>query len=113
MAIFIMSVFRRRVYEAIGGFDEALRSNEDYDYWLRAALAGFRFWRNDRPLGHYRRRDDSVSASDVNMLAGILRVYAKLRPQLAGPSGASCAALERADRALRARATRRRRRESR
>jgi glycosyltransferase involved in cell wall biosynthesis len=81
-AIFIMSMFRRRVYEAIGAFDETLRTNEDYDYWLRAALAGFRFWRNDRPLCHYRRRDDSVSAVDVNMLAGILRVYRKIRPLL-------------------------------
>ena len=81
-SIFIMSLFRRRVYEAIGGFDESLRTNEDYDYWLRAALAGFRFRRNDRPLCHYRRRDDSVSAIDVNMLAGILRVYRKLRPLL-------------------------------
>ena len=82
-SIFIMSVFRRRVYERIGGFDEAFRTNEDYDYWLRAAHAGFQFWRNDRPLCHYRRRDDSVSAVDVRMLAGILRVYAKLRPMLA------------------------------
>jgi glycosyltransferase involved in cell wall biosynthesis len=81
-AIFIMSMFRRRVYETIGGFDETLRTNEDYDYWLRAALAGFQFWRNDRPVCHYRRRDDSVSAIDVNMLAGILRVYRKIRPLL-------------------------------
>jgi glycosyltransferase involved in cell wall biosynthesis len=81
-SIFIMSVFRRRVYEAIGGFDETMRSNEDYDYWLRAAYAGFRFRRNDRPLGHYRRRDDSVSATDITMLTGILRVYSKLRPLL-------------------------------
>ena len=28
--------------------------NEDYDFWLRAAVAGFAFARNDRPLGHYR-----------------------------------------------------------
>lgn len=81
-SIFIMSTFRRRVYDAIGGFDETLRTNEDYDYWLRSALAGFRFWRNDRPLCHYRRRDDSVSAIDINMLAGILRVYEKIRPLL-------------------------------
>ena len=59
-----------RVYERIGGFDEALRTNEDYDYWIRAALAGFRFWRNDVPLGRYRRRDDSLSASEVRMLRG-------------------------------------------
>jgi glycosyltransferase involved in cell wall biosynthesis len=81
-AIFIMSIFRRRVYETIGGFDEAFRTNEDYDFWLRAAIAGFRFRRNDKPLCRYRQRDDSLSAVDVRMLAGILRVYAKVRPQL-------------------------------
>jgi glycosyltransferase involved in cell wall biosynthesis len=83
-AIFILSIMRRRVYDTIGGFDERLRSNEDYDFWLRAAVAGFRFRRNDEPLGHYRRRDDSVSASQVGMLRGILRVYDQTRPRLAG-----------------------------
>jgi glycosyltransferase involved in cell wall biosynthesis len=80
--VFIMSVFRRRVYDTLGGFDVTMRSNEDYDYWLRAAAAGFRFHRNDEPLGRYRQRDDSLSASDVRMLQGILRVYKKLRPSL-------------------------------
>ena len=79
-SIFVMSLFRRRVYDVIGEFDESFRTNEDYDFWLRAAIAGFRFARNDEPLGYYRRRDDSLSASDVRMLRGILRVYAKQRP---------------------------------
>jgi glycosyltransferase involved in cell wall biosynthesis len=83
-AIFVMSVMRRRVYETIGPFDEQLRTNEDYDYWLRAAAAGFKCCRNDRPLAHYRRRDDSLSANEVRMLRGILRVYDKTRPLLAG-----------------------------
>jgi glycosyltransferase involved in cell wall biosynthesis len=83
-AVFIMSVFRRDVYETIGGFDESLRTNEDYDYWLRAASAGFRFHRNDQPLGRYRRREDSLSADEVRMLRGILRVLEKTRPALAG-----------------------------
>jgi glycosyltransferase involved in cell wall biosynthesis len=82
--VFIMSVFRRLVYDTLGGFDASMRSNEDYDYWLRAAVAGFRFHRNDEPLGRYRRRDDSLSASEVRMLNGILRVYHKLRPSLLG-----------------------------
>ena len=81
-AVFIMSVFRRSVYQAVGDFDERMRSNEDYDYWLRAAAAGFRFARNDRPLGEYRRRDDSLSADDVRMLTGLLGVYRKLRPAI-------------------------------
>lgn len=79
-AVFIMSVLRRRVYTAIGPFDEEMRSNEDYDFWLRAAVAGFSFARNDRPLGHYRVRADSLSASNIRMLRGILHVYRKLRP---------------------------------
>jgi glycosyltransferase involved in cell wall biosynthesis len=83
-AIFIMSIMRRRVYETVGGFDEGLRTNEDYDYWLRAAAAGFRFFRNDEPLGHYRRRGDSLSASDVRMIGGILRVYEKTLGLLGG-----------------------------
>jgi glycosyltransferase involved in cell wall biosynthesis len=81
-AVFIMCVFHRRVYETLGDFDESLPTNEDYDYWLRAAAHGFRFRRNDRPLGYYRRRADSLSASPVKMLQGILRVYTKIRPLL-------------------------------
>jgi len=81
-AVFIMSVFRRRVYEVVGCFDETMRTNEDYDFWLRGAISGFRFARNDRPLGHYRIRTDSLSASEMRMLRGILRVYAKIRPLL-------------------------------
>ena len=82
-SVFIMSVFRRHVYTAIGPFDESMRSNEDYDFWLRSAVAGFTFARNDTPLGHYRVRTDSLSASDVRMLRGILHVYTKLRPVIA------------------------------
>jgi len=77
--VFIMSVFRRRVYEVIGGFDETMRTNEDYDFWIRAAIAGFRFCRNDEPLGQYRRRDDSLSAGELRMLHGIIRVLRKTR----------------------------------
>jgi glycosyltransferase involved in cell wall biosynthesis len=81
-AVFIMSVFRRQVYESVGPFDESLRTNEDYDFWLRAACDGFVFYRNDRPLGYYRRRDDSLSADELRMLPGILQVFRKLRPHL-------------------------------
>lgn len=76
-AVFIMAVFRRTVADAIGGFDERFRTNEDYDFWIRAAQAGFRFARNTTPLGFYRRHANSLSASDVRMLTGILRVYRK------------------------------------
>lgn len=32
----ITSVIPRRLFEAIGGFDESLRVGEDYDFWLKA-----------------------------------------------------------------------------
>ena len=70
----IMSVFRREVVDAIGGFDERFKGNEDYHFWLRAAHAGFRIVQNRRPLGQYRRRTDSVSADQRRMLGGIMRV---------------------------------------
>ncbi len=82
-SIFIMSIMRRRVYDTIGGFNEALRTNEDYEFWLRAAAGGFRFHRNDRPLGHYRRRDGSLSSNSLRMLSGILTVYQNMREVLA------------------------------
>jgi glycosyltransferase involved in cell wall biosynthesis len=82
-AVFIMSVFRRRLYEIVGCFDETLRTNEDYDFWLRAAIFGCRFTRHDRPLGHYRIRTDSLSANEMRMLRGILLVYARIRPLIA------------------------------
>ncbi len=38
------AMFRRRVWELIGGFDENMRLGyEDWDFWLRAARAGFTF----------------------------------------------------------------------
>jgi len=81
--LFIMSVFRREVIDAIGGFDPAIFTNEEYEMWIRAALAGFSFARHTRPLGWYACRPDSLSSSDTRMLSGILRVFAKTRPQLA------------------------------
>jgi glycosyltransferase involved in cell wall biosynthesis len=79
-AVFIMTVFRRRVFETIGGFDESPGLSEDFDYWLRAAVAGFRFARNHEALGWYRRRDDSISADALRSASRALRVCEKFRP---------------------------------
>ncbi len=81
-ALFIMTLFRRDVVDAIGGFDPAMFTNEEYEMWIRAALAGFSFARYTRPLGWYACRPDSLSANDARMLRGILRVFAKTRPAL-------------------------------
>jgi glycosyltransferase involved in cell wall biosynthesis len=82
-SLFIMAVFRRETVDAIGGFDPALFTNEEYEMWIRAALAGFTFARHTTPLGWYSCRPGSLSSSDTRMLNGILRVFAKTRPALA------------------------------
>lgn len=75
----ILSVFRRQVADTIGGFDPTFRGSEDYDFWLRAASAGFRLGFNRTPLGYYRRRPDSMSADVTAMLHTIVRALNKLR----------------------------------
>jgi GT2 family glycosyltransferase len=79
---FIMAVFRREVINQVGGFDPRFLTNEEYEMWLRAGLAGFTFARNPEPLGWYTCRPDSLSSSDTRMLEGALRVLAHTRPTL-------------------------------
>jgi glycosyltransferase involved in cell wall biosynthesis len=93
-ALFIMTVFRRAVVETVGGFDPALFTNEEYEMWIRASIAGFRFARHSKPLGWYTCRPDSLSSSQTRMLSGILQVFAKTRPALP-PASPERAVLER------------------
>lgn len=86
-AVFIMTVFRREVFERIGGLDEAQWTSEDYDFWIRAALAGFAFRVSTQPLALYRRHEGSLSSDNARMLRGILHTYSKTRR--ACPSGSS------------------------
>ena len=74
---FIMTVFRREVFDTIGGFDESQWTSEDYDFWIRAAQAGFVFRCNPAPLGQYRVHDGSLSQHRAGMLEGILLSYRK------------------------------------
>jgi len=85
-SVFIMTIFRRTVFEAIGGMDETQWRSEDYEFWLRAAVAGFVVRRNTSPLGRYRVREGSLSQNTVDMLRGILESYAKVRPACAAGS---------------------------
>jgi len=81
-ALFIMAVFRRQVVDTVGGFDPSVFTNEEYDMWIRAALAGFTFTRHTTPLGWYSCRPDSLSSVDVRMIDGILKVFERTGPKL-------------------------------
>jgi glycosyltransferase involved in cell wall biosynthesis len=78
-AVCVMSVFRRSVFETTGGLSEDLSHSEDYEFWLRAALAGFTFVRNPKPLARYRRHADSASFDELPMLEAMIEVLARTR----------------------------------
>ena len=61
--LFVSVVFRRALVERCGGFDESLPRAEDYELWTRFLLSGARAGYVAEPLGYYRRRPDSLSAS--------------------------------------------------
>lgn len=50
----ISSLVPTRYHREIGGFDTAMESWEDWDYWVRMARAGYCFQRIPKPLMEYR-----------------------------------------------------------
>lgn len=70
-SIFCSSVFRRRDWEAVGGYDEQMRLGfEDWEFYIRLLEgAGEQVWQIPRPLFHYRikavSRSTEVARHDV------------------------------------------------
>jgi glycosyltransferase involved in cell wall biosynthesis len=71
-------VARRRLILDAGSFDEALRNAQDYDLWLRLARSGARMAYQRRALLRYRRHNDSLSGSAVNIHRRELIVFDKI-----------------------------------
>lgn len=84
VAILVASLIRRSAFEAVGGFDGALRSVEDLDLWIRLLAAGWRASLLPEPLVRYRRRPGSLSTNPKGMLTASVQVYRKAAAQLAG-----------------------------
>jgi glycosyltransferase involved in cell wall biosynthesis len=82
-------VFRRHLWEQVGGFDEELRSFEDVDFWLRiAALRSTYFFREPRKLCQYRVRPQALSTHVAQMQHYGERVMLKAvrqSPAILGP----------------------------
>ncbi len=81
------AVIRRDVYEAIGGFNEAMRQGEDYDFWLKASRI-CEMHALDAPVALYRIHGASAMhrLSDENHLSTLL-VSASMRWGLTAPHG--------------------------
>lgn len=50
----ISSLIPKAFHDEIGGFDESMKSWEDWDYWVRLAKAGKCFYHLNKPLMEYR-----------------------------------------------------------
>lgn len=61
--LFISVLFRRELVDRCGDFDESMRRAEDYELWTRYLLSGTRAAFVPDPLGYYRVRSGSLSAS--------------------------------------------------
>ncbi|HET7584846.1 MAG TPA: glycosyltransferase [Gemmatimonadaceae bacterium] len=82
---------RRAVVQRVGGFDPALRTNEDWDLWQRIARTGARFGAVPEVLALYRTRAGSASADRARLLADALTVIARGHapdPRVAEPAPA-------------------------
>jgi glycosyltransferase involved in cell wall biosynthesis len=54
------ALMRRHCYERVGGFDESLPAFEDPDFWIRMALAGFKFGSSPDLVCQYRMTAGSL-----------------------------------------------------
>lgn len=70
-------IVRRSLVLGVGGFDQELRTCEDWDLWLRIARAGARFKLHRELLVSYRARPQSASMDGRQMLADSFVVIAR------------------------------------
>ena len=55
------SLFKRKVWEDVGGYDENLKQGyEDWDFWLSAMLKGYKITVVNEPLYEYKQRRESM-----------------------------------------------------
>lgn len=74
--VFVSVTARRDALRAVG-FDEALRSCEDFDCWIRFAAAGYRIGYHREVLVRYRKHRASLSTNAKMMAEFNLKVLTK------------------------------------
>lgn len=56
-------LYKREVHDLIGGYDVKKFLFEDYDFWVRAYLFGFKFKKNTNVLYNYRRHSGALTST--------------------------------------------------
>jgi glycosyltransferase involved in cell wall biosynthesis len=82
--IVITATIRRSAFDAVGRFDERLKTVEDLDLWIRLLSAGWRGAVLAEPLTRYRRRRGSLSRDERQLQQDSCMVYRKAAACLAG-----------------------------
>jgi glycosyltransferase involved in cell wall biosynthesis len=60
------SLFKKEMWQKLGGYDESMREGyEDWDFWLRASKAGYKFKTIPEILFYYRKHGKSMIDSTV------------------------------------------------
>jgi len=73
----IGAVYRREVFDAVGGFREDIYA-EDYIFWLLALAHGYQHRYLDRPLAVHRRSAEQKSADALRMRQADVRAVAEV-----------------------------------
>lgn len=77
--IFCTALFRKSDWEAVGGFNEALRHGvEDYEFWLRLLARGVDVHQLDEYLFYYRVQEISRTSRFLQDRSGVVSTYAQI-----------------------------------
>ena len=77
LIMFYCSLYRREVWETVGGYDESMRTGEDWDFWIACAERGFTAHHLHEPLFGARNKDDGLHVEAAeNDLAVRARIVA-------------------------------------
>lgn len=80
----IFSVLPRQMIDEIGEFSEELHRCEDWEYWARAILSGWRVAFQSDPAALYRQQGHSQSADSTAMMDAEDEMFVRLSERFAG-----------------------------
>ncbi len=72
---------KRSCFDEVGGFDPSVEPHDDWDMWLRLAIAGFVFRTVEEPLADWRVHPGNTSRDKDLMLKTKMKVIEKLKAE--------------------------------